>query len=65
MTDKLRTLVLSKIKYINEDIQESITLGNYISVKELYKQKRDIVRLYIDYKRLCLTENKTCDILKE
>ena len=46
MIEKLRMLTLEKIKFINKDIEENIVLDNYVSVLELYKQKRLIVKLY-------------------
>ena len=50
MTEKLRVLTLEKIRSINKDIEENIVLDNYVSVLELYKQKRLIVKLYKKYK---------------
>lgn len=50
MTEKLRMLSLEKIRSINKDIEENIVLDNYVSVLELYKQKRLIVKLYKKYK---------------
>lgn len=50
MIDKLRMLTLEKIRSINKDIEENIVLYNYVSVLELYKQKRLIVKLYKKYK---------------
>ena len=50
MIEKLRMLTLEKIRFINKDIEENIVLDNHVSVLELYKQKRLIVKLYKKYK---------------
>ena len=50
--EKIRNIVLGKVKLINQEIKESLVIGNTINMESLYKQRRKLVSIYRTYKQV-------------
>ena len=50
--EKIRSIVLGKVKLINQEIKESLVIGNPINMENLYKQRRKLVSIYRTYKQV-------------